>query len=121
MDDLLISTESAEGFIAASDYGLTVVLDTTVTDELYMEGIERELISKIQSMRKEAGFNVVDRIELYYLADGDFGAVLEKYGADIANAVLANKLEKGANIDGAYEKEWEVNGEKFTLAVKKAD
>lgn len=119
--DLLVSTESKEGFVSASEDGNTVVLDVNLTPELIEEGIERELISRIQTMRKEAGFNVVDRIELYYLADGDFGAVLEKYGADIANAVLANKVEKGANIDGAYEKEWEVNGEKFTLAVKKAD
>ena len=116
--DLLVSTESKQGFVSASEEGNTVVLDVNLTEELIEEGIERELISRIQTMRKEAGFNVTDRIDLYYIADGAFAGVLEKYGKDIAEVVLAEHIEKGCSAE-AYVKEWELNGEKFTLAVKK--
>ena len=71
IDDLLISSESKEGFVSASDNGITVVLDTNITEELMFEGIEREIISKIQTMRKEAGFEVIDRINLYFVAQGN--------------------------------------------------
>ena len=117
--DILVSTESKQGYVSASEEGNTVVLDVNLTRELIEEGIERELISRIQTMRKEAGFNVIDRIDLFYLADGDFKSVIEKYKADISAVCLAENILEGSIADGSYVKEWEVNGEKFTLAVKK--
>jgi isoleucyl-tRNA synthetase len=117
LDDLLISTESAEGFIAASDNGITVVMDTTVTEELKAEGIERELISKIQSMRKEAGFEVVDRITVNYVTedDGVENALLN--GKDLKGVVLADVISKG-ECDG-FKKELDINGASCTIILNK--
>ena len=118
LDDLLISTESAEGFVAASDFGLTVVLDTAVTEELYLEGIERELISKIQSMRKEAGFEVTDRIAVNYTTDDDkvktaFG------GKDLKRVVLADSVSNVA-AEG-FTRELDVNGVSVTVTIVRSD
>ena len=117
LDDLLISTESAEGFIASSDNGITVVMDTVVTDELKAEGIERELISKIQTMRKEAGFEVVDRITVKYQTE-DLGIIdaFEK-GKDIRSVVLADSISQG---DGeGFKKQIDVNGANCVVTIDK--
>ena len=117
LDDLLIESSSAEGFVSASDNGLTVVLDTIVSEELFKEGIVRELISKIQTMRKEAGFDVVDRIKVYYLSDD--ANVLDALKSDVLKSVvLADAVIRGAG-DG-YTKELDVNGMKCTVSVVKA-
>ena len=114
-EDLQILTESAKGYVAAADKGITVALDTTLTEELIDEGVERELVSKIQNMRKEAGFEVTDRIEVYFTAGGRVGKIL-RAGA-FASAVLAEKVCEGAR-DG-FTKELSVNGEKATLTLVK--
>ena len=116
-EDLLISTESAEGYISASDKGITVALDTKLTPELIDEGIERELISKLQTMRKEAGFEVTDRIRVYYAAEGQTAKVLEGHKDAIAKVVLADGIEAGG-AEG-YTKEWDFGDEKATLTVIK--
>ena len=118
LDDLLISGESAEGYVSESTDGLTVVLDVHITEELLLEGVERELVSKIQNMRKEAGFEVTDRIELYFKASGNARKVLTENADAVKSDVLAEKVIEG-DADGAYEKEHDVNGEKVVLAVKK--
>ncbi|MBQ7165040.1 MAG: isoleucine--tRNA ligase [Clostridia bacterium] len=115
-DDLLISSESAEGYVSASDAGMTVVLDVHLTPELVAEGVEREIVSRLQTMRKEAGFEVTDRINVYYRADGEAGKVLEEKAADIAASVLAASVKEG---EGGYTKEWELNGENIVLSVEK--
>jgi isoleucyl-tRNA synthetase len=114
--DLQIFTESKAGFISASDKGVTVALNTALTDELIEEGIEREIVSKIQTMRKEADFNITDRIEVYYIAEGKTAEILSR-GA-FAEDVLAVKVAQG-NADG-YTKEVDVNGEKATITLVKA-
>jgi len=114
-DDLLISTESASGYASCKDDKITVALDINITEELLLEGIERELVSKIQTMRKEADFLVTDRIIVGYSAEGNCKKVLE--GANgIKEDVLAEQLVN--SIDG-YTKEWDIGGEKVTLSVKK--
>ena len=118
LDDLLISSESMEGYVSESENGLTVVLDTHITEELLLEGIEREIVSKVQTMRKEAGFEVTDRIVLYYEAEGNALKVLENQNASVAEDVLAVKVVKG--INGGYVKQWNINGEDVTLSVEKA-
>ena len=115
-DDMLISSESAEGYVASSDNGLTVVLDTHITEALREEGAERELISKIQSMRKDAGFEVTDRINVYYVTD-DADSVKAMESANLKNVVLADKVEKGT-AEG-FTKELDVNGAKCTVTVQK--
>ena len=114
-DDLQIFTQSAKGYVAAADKGITVALDTALTDELIDEGIERELVSKIQNMRKEAGFEVTDRIKVYYTASGRAAGVLKK-GAFAAD-VLAQSIEEGEGE--GFKKEQSINGEKVTLTVAK--
>ena len=115
-DDLLISTESASGFASCADDKITVALDINITQELLLEGIERELVSKIQTMRKEAGFEVVDRIIVSYKAEGNCLKVLGGTNS-ITEDVLAEKLVDG--ITDGFIKDWDINGEKVTLSVKK--
>ena len=117
LDDLLISTESAEGFIASSDMGITVVMDTTVTEELKAEGIERELISKIQTMRKEAGFEVVDRITVNYITEDDGLKNAFVGGKDLNSVVLADSVAQG-EVEG-FKKELDVNGATCTVIINK--
>ncbi len=118
LDDLLISTESAEGFIASSDNGITVVMDTVVTDELRAEGIERELISKIQSMRKEAGFEVVDRIIVNYVAQDENVINALTNGKDVKSVVLADAIVEG-DTEG-FKKQLDINGAECTIILNKA-
>ena len=114
-EDLQIFTQSAAGYVAAADKGITVALDTALTEELIEEGIERELVSKIQNMRKEAGFEVTDRIAVYYKAEGKAEKVLRK--AAFAGDVLAQSITEG-DADG-FKKEQSINGEKVTLTLCK--
>lgn len=114
-EDLQILTESAKGYIAAADKGITVALDCELSEELIDEGVERELISKIQNMRKEAGFEVTDRIQIYFKAEGRVGNIL-RAGA-FAKSVLAEKVEEGT-AEG-FTKDLSVNGEKATLTLIK--
>ena len=117
-NDLLIETVSEEGFVSASDYGVTVFMDTRVTPELLAEGIERELISKIQTMRKEAGFEVTDRITVNFVTEdeGVRNALLN--GKDLKNVVLADSVTESA-AEG-FSKELDVNGAKATVVINKA-
>ena len=117
-DDLLISTAQKEGLFSVSDNGVSVVLDTVLTPELIEEGYVRELISKIQTMRKEAGFEVMDHIRIYFTEQGDgvIASVFAKYGDSIGHDVLAENVTEGI---GGYSKEWDINGEKVTLGVEK--
>jgi isoleucyl-tRNA synthetase len=116
-EDLLITMTEAEGFVTEGDNYVTVVMDTKLTPELIEEGFVRELISKLQTMRKEAGFEVMDHINVSYTADQTVTDIFEKHGDDIAAEVLANAIHSGALA--GYEKEWNINGEKVTLAVEK--
>ncbi|MBE5754671.1 MAG: isoleucine--tRNA ligase [Clostridiales bacterium] len=117
LDDLLISTNSVEGFIAASDKGMTVVMDTNVTEELKAEGVQRELISKIQTMRKEAGFEVVDRITVNFVTEDAGLKNALSNGEDIKSVVLADAIAEG-EVDG-FKKELDINGAKCTIVINK--
>ncbi len=115
--DLLIGIVDKEGFSVESDGGMTVVLDTALTAELIDEGIARELVSKLQTMRKEAGFEVVDHIRVGFVAEGESARVLRE-NAEIRSDVLCDEMREGL-IENAYSKEWDVNGDKVTLSVEK--
>ena len=91
--------------------------DTKLTEELLEEGFVREIISKIQTMRKEAGFEVMDHIAVSFVAEEKVAAIMERNGATIMSEVLADEIS--ANALNGYEKEWNINGEKVTLAVVK--
>ncbi len=116
-EDLLIETEQRDGFYTVSDRGITVAIDTTLTKELIEEGFVRELISKIQTMRKEAGFNVTDHISVTLSGSDKVAEIALNKKDDIAGDTLTDSLT-AANPDG-YVKEWDINGEKVSIGVKK--
>ena len=118
-EDLLIETAQTEGFVTQQNGTLTVVLDTNLSPELVEEGFVRELVSKIQTMRKEAGFEVQDHIDVYESENDRIRQILEKYEDQLKKEVLADTVSYTDAADGAYVKEWTVNGERVTLAVKK--
>lgn len=118
-DDVLISSANAEGYCVASDHGVTVVLDVRLNDELIAEGLEREIVSKIQTMRKESDFVVTDHINIRYMADETLKAVMEKFACDIRKDTLADTLEEGN--EGQFVKQWDVNGHSLTLALSKSN
>ena len=116
-EDLLIDTAQMPGYVSENDNGITVVLDTNLTEELLEEGFVREIISKIQTMRKEAGFEVMDKITVTYEGSEKAESVFEKHGDEIGNEVLAVAVVKGQ--PEGYVKEWKINGESVNLGVKK--
>ncbi|NTV89971.1 MAG: isoleucine--tRNA ligase, partial [Clostridiales bacterium] len=117
--DVLTETARKEGFVSESDRDVTVVLDINLTPELIEEGFVREIISKVQTMRKEADFEVQDNIILYYGDNENIVGIMERNGGMIAADVLAVELRKG-NGEG-YTKEWNINGENATFTVQKAN
>ena len=116
-EDLLIDTAQIEGYESVNDNGITVVLDTNLSPELLEEGFVREIISKIQTMRKEADFEVMDRIKVTYEGSEKAEAVFEKNNTLIAGEVLADEVVKAQ--PAGYVKEWKINGEAVTMGVEK--
>ena len=116
-DDLLIDTAQKEGFSSMEDHGFTVVLDTTLTDELIEEGYVAELISKVQTMRKDAGFEVMDHIKVSISGNEKIAAVLKKFEEPFAQKVLAEEVSYEAQVTTT--KEWDINGEKTTIGVER--
>ena len=113
-DDVLVTVLNKEGYSVQSGGGITVILDVTLTPELIEEGYMREIVSKVQSMRKDSGFEVTDHIALYYEGDAEIEAVIEKYKDEIAGDVLADKVEKKAGLEKR-----DVNGKQVGLGVVK--
>ena len=118
-EDLLIDTAQIPGYVSENDNGITVVLDTNLTEELLEEGFVREIVSKIQTMRKEAGFEVMDKITVTYEGSEKAESVFEKHGEEIGNEVLAVAVTKAQ--PAGYVKEWKINGEAVNLGVQKEE
>jgi isoleucyl-tRNA synthetase len=114
-DDLLIDAAQMPGYESVEDNGITVVLDTNLTEELIEEGFVREVISKIQNMRKDSGFEVMDHIDLYISGNDRVADIIKRNEAQIRDEVLGESIHYGAVSDNA--KEWTLNGEKVTLGV----
>ena len=117
-EDLLIDVKQMEGLYTVSDNGVTVVLDTTLTPELVEEGFVREIISKVQTMRKDAGFEVMDHIIVGVSGNDKIADIMSKNKAGIAKDVLANDI---VNTTDGFVKDWNINGEKVTLSVTRVD
>ena len=115
--DLLVDTAQKEGHVSVENNGVTVVMDTNLTPELIEEGFVREIVSKIQTMRKEAGFEVLDRITVYHTDSDKVAGVIERNKESIMGDVLALDMVEGTGE--GYTKDWNINGEKVTLTVKK--
>ena len=116
-EDLLIDIAQTEGYVTEADGAVTVVIDTNLTEELLEEGFVREIVSKIQTMRKEAGFEVMDKITVYAEGSDKATGLMNANADSIKSDVMADALVTGS-VDG-YSKEWNINGEKVTLGVKK--
>ncbi len=117
-NELDIRAQDKEGFCAEGEGGYYVVLDTTITPDLMLEGFARELVSKIQNMRKEAGFKVEDKICLYYLGDDIIDEVLEKHGEEIKTDTLSIAIERVFPPEDSFARECDINGHKVNIGVK---
>ena len=115
--DVLTEPMQKAGFVSQTEHELSVVLDTNLTEALIEEGFVRELISKVQTMRKEAGFEVTDHIALTYAGSARIAEIFAAHGADIAADTLADSVMAGEAK--GYTKEWDVNGEHVALGVEK--
>ena len=116
-EDLLIDTAQMEGYVSEDDNGITVVLDTNLSEELLEEGFVREIISKVQTMRKEADFEVMDKIVITYEGSEKAETVFAKNADEIGAETLALEVKKATPT--GYVKEWKINGEAVTLGVEK--
>ena len=116
-EDLLIDTAQMEGYVTEEDSTVTVVLDTNLSEELIEEGFVREIISKIQTMRKEAGFEVMDKIVVYSMGNQKIEGYMKEYREAILSDVMASDI-RFDEVKG-YTKEWSINGESVTLGVEK--
>ena len=115
--DLLIETAQMEGYVTESDNDIAVVLDTNLTPELIEEGFVREIISKIQTMRKEAGFEVMDKIQVYVKDNKVIEDIMKAHAEEIQAEVLAEKLL--TDTAQGYVKSWNINSQEVTLGVEK--
>ena len=111
-EDLLIETTKSEKYISAQEGDIVVVLDIELNDELIEEGFVRELISKIQNLRKDSGFEVQNHIEIYYSDNEKMAEIIERNKEQIADETLADKIEKGEG-----ETELDINGEKVKIKL----
>ena len=116
-DDLLIESAQIEGYISDTDHGITVVLDTNLTPELIEEGFVREIISKIQTMRKDADFEVMDHICVGVMDNDKIKGIIERNENEIKSEVLAHEI--AYNQTSGFEKDWKINGEDVKLSVEK--
>ncbi|MCH5343492.1 MAG: isoleucine--tRNA ligase [Acetatifactor sp.] len=116
-EDLLIDMTQKEGYVSQEDNRMTVVLDTNLTEELIEEGFVYEVISKIQTMRKEAGFEVMDHIKVSVNNNEKLAVIVSRNSETISGKVLADEITSGVSL--SVSKEWDVNGEKVTIAVEK--
>lgn len=118
-EDLLIESVHTQGYISSTDWGVTVVLNTNLSEELLEEGFVREIISKVQNMRKEADFEVMDHITLSMQGNAKVASVTKANESTICSEVLADTVNYG-EVDG-FTKDWNINGERVTLGVKRMD
>ena len=117
-EDLLIEMTKKDGFESLSDKGVTVVMDKNLTPELIEEGNVREIISKIQTMRKDSGFEVMDRIKVAFTGNAAILAIALRNAIEICDETLADSVAEGTL---AFSKAWNINGEQVTVSVEKVN
>ena len=116
--EILVQTHPAEGLAVAADRLVTVAVDATVTPELRAEGLAREVVRRIQAMRKDAGFDISDRITTFYQASGEFSQVFQEWEEYIKAETLSTGLVVGEAPAGAYSETHNIEGQELKLAVK---
>jgi isoleucyl-tRNA synthetase len=118
LEDVEIITRSAAGLVVQSDADLTVALDIQITEELQFEGLAREFVNRVQNMRKDAGFNVIDRIKIYYRTSDKLANAIKNQSNYICNETLAESLNSNSG-KAAYNQEWDIDGEKAIIGIEK--
>ncbi len=118
-DELLISSHGKPGYAVAEEAGYAVAVTTEITPDLLAEGLARELVRRVQEMRKTAGFEIADRIRLYHEGDDEVAAVMQSWGDYIRGETLAEEVVRGSAPSGAHVEEHDVDGRKVTLGVEK--
>jgi isoleucyl-tRNA synthetase len=118
-NEIVVSTQPAEGLAVASDKLATVAVDATLTPELKAEGLAREVVRRIQAMRKDAGFDISDRITTWYQGGSELAAVFEKWEVYIMSETLTTRLVKGAATEGAFTETQTVDGQEITLGISR--
>jgi isoleucyl-tRNA synthetase len=119
-DEVLVTTVEKEGFASAQEAGYVVVLDTEITDELRDEGLAREIVHRIQNLRKDAGFNISDRITTYWQSDGEVRRVLQAHEQYVKDETLSLQLVEGAPPPAGYREMQSIDGHEVILGVEKA-
>jgi isoleucyl-tRNA synthetase len=117
-EEVVVSNQPAEGLAVAADRVVTVAIDTVISDELLAEGLAREIVRRVQNMRKEANFNIEDRIVLSYQADGRPIHVFENWADYIRAETLATKIIHGLVPERAFTKVEKIDGEMITLGIE---
>ncbi|GAB4579345.1 MAG: isoleucine--tRNA ligase [Anaerolineales bacterium] len=118
-EEILVETQPAEGYAVAYDKVVTVGIDATLTPELKAEGLAREVVRRIQDMRKKAGFNIEDRITTWYVASGELASVFAEWGDYVKAETLTTRLVTGEPEEGAYVEEQKVEGEVLKVGVRR--
>jgi isoleucyl-tRNA synthetase len=118
-EEILVQTQPSAGLAVAADKGVTVAVDATITPELRAEGLAREVVRRIQTMRKDAGFSIDDRITTSYVAEGELAEVMAAWGDYIRAETLTTQLVAGPAPAGAYSESHTIEGIALTLGVKK--
>ena len=118
-DEVLVQTEPAEGLAVAADKLATVAVDTQLTPELRLEGLAREVVRRVQAMRKTAGFDISDRITTYYQAEGDLAEVFQTWGEYLKAETLSTELVANKPAADAYVEAHKLGGQELTLGVKR--
>jgi isoleucyl-tRNA synthetase len=116
-DELLVNGREKEGFASAEEAGAIAVVSTELTPELLQEGLAREIVHRVQNLRKDAEFEIADRIKLYYAGDADVAAVMRAYGGYISQETLATSISDDAPEHGVHSETAQIDGHEITLAV----
>ncbi len=119
LDDVEIVSEQLSGLIVESDNGITVAVDTELTDQLISEGMAREFVNRIQNMRKDAGFQVTDKINVIFNADSEFINAINSHKKYIAVETLAEKIENNLDADGKFSQEWKIGNSDVKIKIEK--
>ncbi len=117
-DDIKILTENKPGLVVETEGDLTVALETDISDELLYEGLAREFVNRVQNMRKDAGFEVTDRINIWVQASPKFSAAIKKMLEYIRNETLAQIVNLG-ELDGSFKKDWKIGNEIASIGITK--
>ena len=119
-EEIVISTEAAEGMAVAADKLLTVAIDTVLTPELISEGLARELVRRIQAQRKNAGFNIEDRIKTWYMTSDELARVFIDWGEYIQTETLTTELVAGDPPEDTFVEIYKVEGQELTIGLMKS-